>query len=80
MRESMVSLERRVHHASEAVVPLERGVIRSLERRPVQVAWPGVCMAEKSNQGTRRPAGVKGGPIAITGGVVMRWQRKACGA
>jgi hypothetical protein len=26
MRESMVSLERRVPHASEAVVPLERGV------------------------------------------------------
>ena len=58
MLESMVSLERRVHHASEAMVPLERGVIRTLDRRSVQVAWPGVCMAERSNPGKRRPAGV----------------------
>ena len=43
------------------------------------MAWPGVCMAEKSDPGKRRPAGVKGGSIAITGGVVMRWQREACG-
>ncbi len=34
MRESMVSLERRAPHASEAMVPLEKGVIRTLERRP----------------------------------------------
>ncbi len=52
MRESMVSLERRVPHASEAVVPLERGVIAPLRlRRPVPVAWPGVCMAERGNPG-----------------------------
>ena len=51
MRESMVSLERRVHHASEAVVPEERGVIRTLERRPNPAARPGVCMAEKSKPG-----------------------------
>ena len=51
MLEGMVSLERRVPHASEAMVPLERGVIRTLERRPVQVAWPGVCMAERCNPG-----------------------------
>ncbi len=51
MRESMVTLERRVHHASEAVVPLERGVICTLERRAVPVAWPGVCMAERSYPG-----------------------------
>ncbi len=53
MRESMVSLERRVHHASEAMVPsgLERGVIRTLEGQPAPVAWPGVCMAERSNPG-----------------------------
>ncbi len=51
MRESMVSLERRVPHASKAVVPLERGVIRTLEGRPVPVAWPGVCMADRGNPG-----------------------------
>jgi hypothetical protein len=42
MRESMVSLERRVPHASEAVVPWERRVIRTLERRPVPMARPGM--------------------------------------
>jgi hypothetical protein len=42
MLESKVSLERRVHHASEAVVPWERGVVRTLERRPVPVARPGM--------------------------------------
>jgi hypothetical protein len=48
MRESMVSLERRVPHASKALVPLERGVICTLEVLPAPVAWPGVCMAERS--------------------------------
>jgi hypothetical protein len=42
MLESMVSLERRVPHASKAMVPWERGVIRTLERRPVPMARPGM--------------------------------------
>ena len=58
MLESMVSLERRVPHASEAMVPLERGVVRTLEGRPAPIAWPGVCMAEMEQPGLRRPAGV----------------------
>ncbi len=38
MRVSMVSLERRVPHASEAVVPLEREFIRTLGGRgPLQL-------------------------------------------
>ncbi len=53
MRVGMVSLKRRVPHASEAVVPfkLERGVIHTLEGRPAPVAWPGVSMAERSIPG-----------------------------
>ena len=39
MLESMVSLERRVPHASEAMVPLVRGVIRTLQARSGCVAW-----------------------------------------
>jgi hypothetical protein len=49
MRVSMVSLERRVPHASEAVVPLERGCTHP--SRPAAVAWPGVSMAERSIPG-----------------------------
>ena len=42
MRVGMVSLERRVPHASEVVVPWERRVIRTLESRPVPMARPGM--------------------------------------
>ncbi len=43
MRESMVSLERRVPHASEAMVPLERGVIAPLKGGPFR--WRGLACA-----------------------------------
>ena len=64
MLESMVSLERRAH-ASEAVVSMERGVIRTLEMRavPVACAWVrranraeaaggrGVCLSRSQGSG-----------------------------
>ena len=82
MRESMVSLERRVPHASEAVVPLERGVIPKFtplksdpfRLRGLACAW--LRRATRARGGRR----AWGALVAITGGVVMRWQRKAGGS
>ncbi len=70
MRVSMVSLERRVPHTSEAMVPLERGVVCTLEGRPAPVAWLGVCMAEMEQPGLA--AGGRSGDAVAARGV---WRR-----
>ncbi len=68
-------------HASEAVVPLERGVrttVRIFGGRPDPVAWPGVSMAERSvpGRGGRRVERV---PAAVISREAWSWRQGACG-